>query len=143
MEFGRSLFERLVSLKHTPHLLNTQYRMHPMISKFPNKEFYGGRIVDGPNVIKSSYKKQFLEGDMFGSFSFIHLTQGKVEFDNKGSGKNMVEVAVIVELLARLDKGASFYCYFRNPLQSFDFYRVNISYMQNVWPKIKRLVWVA
>ncbi|KAJ9540923.1 hypothetical protein OSB04_027429, partial [Centaurea solstitialis] len=104
LEFGRSLFERLVSLKHTTHLLNIQYRMHPTISSFPNKEFYGGKIIDGPNVIKGSYKKQFLEGDMFGSYSFIHLTQGKVEFDDTGSGKNMVEVAVIIELLARLGK---------------------------------------
>ncbi|KAM0022013.1 putative P-loop containing nucleoside triphosphate hydrolase, DNA2/NAM7 helicase, helicase [Helianthus debilis subsp. tardiflorus] len=102
-QFGRSLFERLVSLEHTTHLLNVQYRMHPDISLFPNKEFYGDKLLNGPNVEENSYKKQFLEGDMFGSYSFIHLAQGKVEFDGY-SGKNMVEVAVVVELLAKLHK---------------------------------------
>ena len=40
-----SLFGKLVK-KH-PELvttLNVQYRMHPEISKFPNKEFYEGKI---------------------------------------------------------------------------------------------------
>ena len=26
------------------HLLNTQYRMHPHISQFPNDAFYKGRV---------------------------------------------------------------------------------------------------
>ncbi|KAK1410598.1 hypothetical protein QVD17_37135 [Tagetes erecta] len=101
-KFGRSLFERLVLLKHTRHLLNVQYRMHPAISRFPNKEFYDDRLQNGPNVEVESYTKQFLEGDIFGSYSFIHLAQGKIEYDKTYSGKNMVEVNVIVELLAKL-----------------------------------------
>ena len=32
---------------HSVTLLDTQYRMHPSISFFPNKQFYGGRIQDG------------------------------------------------------------------------------------------------
>ncbi|KAD7478543.1 hypothetical protein E3N88_01679 [Mikania micrantha] len=100
--FGRSLFGRLVSLKHTRHLLNVQYRMHPNISRFPNKKFYGDQLHNGPNVEEESYKKQFLEGDIFGSYSFIHLAYGKVEFNATRSGKNMMEVAVIVDLVAKL-----------------------------------------
>ncbi|PWA77568.1 P-loop containing nucleoside triphosphate hydrolase [Artemisia annua] len=103
-EFGRSLFERLVSLKHTTHLLNVQYRMHPMISLFPNEEFYNKKILDGPNVKERSYKKQFLKGKIFGTYSFIHLTNGRVEYDKTRSGKNMVEVAVVVELVTQLRK---------------------------------------
>ncbi|GJR39258.1 P-loop containing nucleoside triphosphate hydrolase [Tanacetum coccineum] len=103
-EFGRSLFQRLVMLKHTTHLLNIQYRMHPMISLFPNKEFYDKKILDGPNVKERSYKKQFLKGKMYGSYSFIHLAQGEVEFDETKSKKNMVEVAVVIELVTKLHK---------------------------------------
>nr|GEW21197.1 P-loop containing nucleoside triphosphate hydrolase [Tanacetum cinerariifolium] len=103
-EFGRSLFQRLVMLKHTTHLLNIQYRMHPMISLFPNKEFYDKKILDGPNVKERSYKKQFLKGKMYGSYSFIHLAQGEVEFDETKSKKNMVEVAVVIELITKLHK---------------------------------------
>ena len=42
-----SLFERLVHAGATPHLLDTQYRMHPAISEFPRGNFYDGRLVDG------------------------------------------------------------------------------------------------
>ncbi|XP_038694941.1 uncharacterized protein LOC119992303 isoform X2 [Tripterygium wilfordii] len=98
--FGRSLFERLVLLGHRRHLLNFQYRMHPSISLFPNKEFYDGQIQDGQNVKRKCYKKDFLQGKMYGPYSFINIAQGK-ESDSH-SKKNMVEVAVVSEILASL-----------------------------------------
>ncbi|PWA77566.1 P-loop containing nucleoside triphosphate hydrolase [Artemisia annua] len=79
-----------------------QYRMHWKISLFPNETFYGNRIENGPNVRDISYEKMFLEGDMFGSYSFINLSQGKVEFGHNKSRKNMAEVALIAELVKRL-----------------------------------------
>jgi senataxin len=36
-------------------MLNEQYRMHPKISHFPRHIFYGGNLLDGPNVVKSDY----------------------------------------------------------------------------------------
>ena len=42
-----SLFERLVHAGVKPHLLETQYRMHPAISEFPRHHFYAGRLQDG------------------------------------------------------------------------------------------------
>jgi senataxin len=78
-KFGRSLFGRLALLGHPKHLLNTQYRMHPSISQFPCKEFYGGKIMDGQNVKLESYEKCFLEGKMFGPFSFINVYLSKVD----------------------------------------------------------------
>jgi senataxin len=59
-EFGRSLFERLVMLGHQKHLLDVQYRMHPSISLFPNREFYDKQISDAPNVKERNYEKRFL-----------------------------------------------------------------------------------
>ncbi|KAL9283165.1 putative P-loop containing nucleoside triphosphate hydrolase, DNA2/NAM7 helicase, AAA [Arabidopsis thaliana] len=103
-KFGRSLFERLVLLGHNKHLLDVQYRMHPSISRFPNKEFYGGRIKDAENVKESIYQKRFLKGNMFGSFSFINVGRGKEEFGDGHSPKNMVEVAVISEIISNLYK---------------------------------------
>ncbi|KAG7662616.1 uncharacterized protein J8A68_003824, partial [[Candida] subhashii] len=44
-----SLFERVLlngSYK-SPHMLDTQYRMHPAISEFPRTTFYGGLLKDG------------------------------------------------------------------------------------------------
>ncbi|KAG7543572.1 P-loop containing nucleoside triphosphate hydrolase [Arabidopsis thaliana x Arabidopsis arenosa] len=106
-KFGRSLFERLVLLGHSKHLLDVQYRMHPSISRFPNKEFYGGRIKDAANVQESNYQKRFLQGNMFGSFSFINVGRGIEEFGDGHSPKNMVEVAVISEIISNLFKVSS------------------------------------
>ncbi|KAI5954459.1 hypothetical protein KGF54_002234 [Candida jiufengensis] len=44
-----SLFERVL-LNETykqPHMLNTQYRMHPLISEFPRQKFYNNELLDG------------------------------------------------------------------------------------------------
>ncbi|VFQ99747.1 unnamed protein product [Cuscuta campestris] len=103
-EFGRSLFERLVKLGHKKHLLNVQYRMHPSISLFPNKQFYEKRVKDGPNVTKDGYERRFLKGEMFGPFSFIDISGGREEQDAKHSSKNMTEVAAIAEIVAMLHK---------------------------------------
>nr|VDD53076.1 unnamed protein product [Brassica oleracea] len=108
-KFGRSLFERLVLLGHNKHLLDVQYRMHPSISLFPNIEFYDGKISDAANVKESNYQKRFLEGSMFGSFSFINVGLGKEEFGDGHSPKNIVEVAVISDIISKLFKGILFY----------------------------------
>lgn len=103
-QYGRSLFERLLSLGYKTLLLNVQYRMHPSISRFPNREFYDKQIIDGPNVKEPNYGKRFLHGNMYGSYSFINVTYGKEDFENSSSPKNMVEASVVLELLANLYK---------------------------------------
>lgn len=44
-----SLFERIIlnGTYKTPHMLDTQYRMHPAISDFPRNQFYDGLLKDG------------------------------------------------------------------------------------------------
>ncbi|KAI3813724.1 hypothetical protein L1987_18455 [Smallanthus sonchifolius] len=103
-KFGRSLFERLVLLGHHKYLLNIQYRMHPSISQFPNAEFYNRQILDGPNVIDKARDKRFLQEAMYGSYSFINVDSAKEELDKNNSTKNMVEVAVIAQIVANLFK---------------------------------------
>ncbi|KAL3527376.1 hypothetical protein ACH5RR_012032 [Cinchona calisaya] len=102
--FGRSLFERLLMFGHPKHLLNVQYRMHPSISLFPNTVFYGKKIMDGPNVKSVTYNKRFLEGSMFGSYSFIDINNGNEQIDNRCSTKNLLEVYVIAEIVSNLHK---------------------------------------
>ena len=79
--------------------------MHPSISLFPNRMFYENDILDGPNVIERSYKRRFLQGKMYGSYSFINVAHGKEEFDNSHSLQNMVEAAVASEIVSSLCKG--------------------------------------
>ncbi|CAJ2652925.1 unnamed protein product [Trifolium pratense] len=102
--FGRSLFERLVMLGYERKMLNVQYRMHPSISLFPNKEFYDGKLFDASVVGKESYNKLFLEGEMYSSYSFINIAKGKEQFGHGQSLKNMVEVAVISEIIKNLNE---------------------------------------
>ena len=116
-EFGRSLFERLVLLGYKKHLLDVQYRMHPSISLFPNKEFYDEKLSDAPSVREMSYNKHFLEGNMYGSYSFINITKGKEQQGRGYSFKNMVEAAAVSEIIGRLHKGLSF-CSLFFPLQA-------------------------
>ncbi|CAK8538106.1 unnamed protein product [Lathyrus sativus] len=101
-EFGRSMFERLVNLGYKRHMLNVQYRMHPSISLFPCKEFYDGNLSDALVVRDESYNKHFLEGAMYGSYSFINIAKGKEQFGRGHSLKNVVEVAVISKILESL-----------------------------------------
>ncbi|KAL3641674.1 hypothetical protein CASFOL_012489 [Castilleja foliolosa] len=103
--FGRSLFERLSLLGHFKHLLNVQYKMHPSISQFPNLNFYRNQILDAPCVQSQSYVKRYLEGRMFGPYSFINIPGGKEELDDvRQSIKNNVEVATVVKLVRKLFK---------------------------------------
>lgn len=104
-DLGRSLFERLVLLGHEKQLLNMQYRMHPSISIFPNREFYGMRILDAPSVRVRSYEKRFLPGRMYGPYSFINVPYGREQFGQGYSSKNMVEVSVVDEIVSKLYSG--------------------------------------
>lgn len=44
--YDRSLFERLQSGGYPSHMLQTQYRMHSHISRFPSEHFYMGQLKD-------------------------------------------------------------------------------------------------
>ncbi|KAF0892282.1 hypothetical protein E2562_014852 [Oryza meyeriana var. granulata] len=102
--FGISLFERLVILGFEKHLLNIQYRMDPCISLFPNVQFYGRKILDGPNVMSSVYNKDYTSLP-FSSYAFVDITDGREEKEVTGnSWRNMVEVAVVLHLIQTIFK---------------------------------------
>ncbi|KAI5968388.1 SEN1 [Candida margitis] len=49
--YDQSLFVRMQqNHPNSIYLLNTQYRMHPSISKFPSAEFYHSKLLDGPGM---------------------------------------------------------------------------------------------
>ncbi|XP_075098120.1 uncharacterized protein LOC107772650 [Nicotiana tabacum] len=105
--FGRSLLERLGSLGHAKHLLNVQYRMHPSISQFPNSVFYRKQILDAPDVKRKGYEKMYLTGQCFGPYSFINVPWGEEELDNVGYRRNLVEVALVLQVVESLFKAWS------------------------------------
>lgn len=62
--YSRSIFERLLHMRgHEDPLfimLDTQYRMIPMISKMPSRMFYNNLLCDGPNVKEFDYIPPYL-----------------------------------------------------------------------------------
>nr|GMD32508.1 putative helicase magatama 3 [Ipomoea batatas] len=109
--FGRSLFERLSSLGHSKLMLNVQYRMHPAISYFPNVSFYHGQVQDAENVRGKTYERKYLQGRMYGPYSFISIPCGKEEMDDIGhSRRNMVEVALVNKIVKDLYKCKCTFC---------------------------------
>lgn len=78
--------------------------MHPSISRFPNKNFYDGKIIDGPNV--KDHCNSYLPGNIYGTYSFIHIEDGMEEHSGQSS-KNMVEAAVAANIVDRLAEGIS------------------------------------
>lgn len=55
LDYEQSLFVRMQ--KQHPdlvYLLDVQYRMHPEISVFPSREFYEGKLSDGPNMFEKN-----------------------------------------------------------------------------------------
>jgi len=49
---NRSFFERIFCNGWPVDLMEMQYRMHGAIVSFPSKAFYGGRLVNGDDVIQ-------------------------------------------------------------------------------------------
>jgi superfamily I DNA and/or RNA helicase len=93
-------------LGYSKHLLDVQYRMHPCISKFPNANFYGNQISDGPVVKQEGYVRSYLPGSIYGAYSFIHIENDMEMLDSLGqSSKNMVEVSVAANIVERLADG--------------------------------------
>lgn len=99
-----SLFKRLALLGFEKHLLNIQYRMNPCISLFPNAQFYDSMIIDSSNVKSPAYNKDYLDLP-FGTYAFLNIVDGKEETGVSGSSwRNMVEVAIVLQLIQSIFK---------------------------------------
>lgn len=98
--YSNSLFARLLDLGYPHHLLDTQYRMHPAISRWPSSQFYEGRIRDGENVLSEEYTKDW--HSIFPPLSVYNLSAGKEEVDEYGSKFNNGEATLCRFLVNRM-----------------------------------------
>lgn len=103
LKLGKSLQERLMfECNHEFIMLDVQYRMHPDISRFPSKQFYGGTIRDGENVLKDYANKE--EGAQLADGKPLTFLQVDGE-ENKlpgGSYCNEAEANAVVKLVRQL-----------------------------------------
>ncbi|KAJ5638190.1 hypothetical protein N7490_008069 [Penicillium lividum] len=101
-QYEQSLFVRMQ--KNHPrdvHLLDTQYRMHPDISRYPSLTFYDGKLQDGPNMAKLN-SRPWHQSDLLTPYRFFDV-QGMHSSEAKGhSLVNYAELQVAMQLYQRL-----------------------------------------
>ena len=93
-------------------MLDTQYRMHPTISRFPSATFYSSRLKDGANVTRPGYGLPFLSGDssrggsggeqLLKPFLFFNLQSSQDDASSAVSRSNKEEAKFVVSLLLLL-----------------------------------------
>ena len=98
----RSLFERLVAMGIEPMLLDTQYRMHPAISDFPNRTFYEGRLVDGISAADRPNPAGLLWNDWEVPMAFLPVNGDELLSPDGASKENPAEAGWVAKILENL-----------------------------------------
>lgn len=101
-QYEQSLFVRMqANHPNDVHLLDTQYRMHPEISRFPSAAFYDGRLQDGPNMERLRVRP-WHQSTLLTPYRFFDV-QGLHQSAAKGhSLVNLAELRVAMQLYERL-----------------------------------------
>jgi len=95
--YERSLFERLQTCGARVTMLDTQYRMHPDICRFPSKQFYGGKLKSSDSTLQREMQKLLPPFIFYGVMSGREGTSG-----GSYSKVNMVEVRELIFILTLL-----------------------------------------
>ena len=96
LKFNRSIYERIIEGGYSDYFfLDTQFRMHPHISAYPNEQFYQNRIRNDDSCEVRDLK-------LFPNhFNFIEIEDGKEEKDGT-SYYNLKEIEVVKTIAMRL-----------------------------------------
>lgn len=107
--YEQSLFVRMQhNYPQDVHLLDTQYRMHPEISRFPSKEFYGGRLIDGDGMAKLR-DKPWHASSVLGPYRFFDVKGVQTKEARGHSFINIPELNAALQLYRRLKTDYSTY----------------------------------
>jgi len=88
---GESLFTRLVTQGVRPVLLDTQYRMHPLVAEFASAAFYNGRLQNGVSHVHRQPPEGFPWPQRQMPVAFINLE--KCEEKREGNGSSYINPA--------------------------------------------------
>jgi senataxin len=95
--YDRSLFERIAANGVAPSMLCVQYRMHPFLRDFPSKQFYGGLLKDGGNVVDRQETLDLYTQVLYQPFMVFDVN-GTQEEENHGSKYNPKEANFCMDL---------------------------------------------
>ena len=106
--YSKSLHERLMyECSFDYMMLDTQYRMNPLISSFPSQRFYNSKLCDGENVADANYQRGSLCPLLLDKAPYTCLqVNGLEEQIFGGSYRNHAEAKVIVELVRAIQSVA-------------------------------------
>jgi senataxin len=100
--YEQSLFVRMQqNHPNDVHLLDVQYRLHPEISKFPSKQFYDGRLIDGEGLAKLR-NMPWHKSELLGPYRFFDVKGTQMNGAKGHSYVNMEEVGDALRLYNRL-----------------------------------------
>ena len=97
-----SLFERLIDSNLEPKLLNTQYRMHPVIREFPSMRFYDNKLLDGAGLENRDTPAGFIWPDWDAPVAFVPVTGHETQDEFGKSRSNIDEAALTMSVLDSL-----------------------------------------
>ncbi|KAF7870646.1 hypothetical protein EAF04_004390 [Stromatinia cepivora] len=100
--YEQSLFVRMQrNHPQDVHLLDTQYRMHPEISRFPSQQFYNSRLVDGDGMAQLRVQP-WHASSILGPYRFFDVV-GVQSKETKGHSLiNVPELNAAIQLYQRL-----------------------------------------
>ena len=93
-ELCNTTFSRLRASGHHVYLLDTQYRMHPCISKFPSMTFYEGKLKDGVKSGDRPTPKGFSWPNRIAPVAFVSTPKEAKEQGGR-SKKNIKEGEIV------------------------------------------------
>jgi len=100
--YEQSLFVRMQ--KNYPkdvHLLDTQYRMHPEISRFPSQQFYNSRLLDGDGMA-ALRQQPWHQSSVLGPYRFFDVRGIQTKQAHGHSFINVPELNAAIALYQRL-----------------------------------------
>lgn len=100
--YEQSLFVRLQrQCPKSVALLDTQYRMHPSISLFPNNYFYQGRLLNGLGMSQNNWRPWHADPTL-APFVFFDIPTGEEGRWHRGSSTEVESHSRMNELEARV-----------------------------------------
>jgi len=83
----------------TPVRLSVQYRMHPLISAWPNQAFYGGQIMDGITPEQRPASPSFPWPARLGPVCFIPVLDREDSVGDGRSKRNTIEGKIVYQIV--------------------------------------------
>tara|TARA_B100001750_G_scaffold242926_1_gene257198 strand:+ start:758 stop:2773 length:2016 start_codon:yes stop_codon:yes gene_type:complete len=97
-----SMFERLIEIGLQPNMLNTQYRMHPVISEFSSARYYDNQLENGVTAEERPAPAGFIWPDWDAPVAFVPV-DGSEELAADGKSRiNRDEAGWVVKIVENL-----------------------------------------